>query len=114
MSPFDDKIVLTSEFDSKIYIKRNGALGCFFRFGGGSLTEQERNVVKYNIAGNAEYALVSMNPMNVARIEIDKGYGTEVIQVKDKQPFALIMKHSWNVTLYDAEGNVVEPMERDL
>lgn len=103
-----------TEFDSKIYIRRNGALGWFFRFAGSSLTEQERYVAKYSIDANGEYALISMNSMNVASIEIDKGYETETIHVKDSQPFAFIMKHSWIVTLYDVEGNVVEPMERNI
>ena len=103
-----------NEFDSKIYIKRKGALGWFFRFGGGSLIEQERYVVKYTMDGNDEYALISMNSLNVASIEIDQGYETETINVKDSQPFALIMKHSWIVTLYDFDGNIVEPMERNL
>lgn len=103
-----------SDFDSKIYVKRSGKMGWFFRFGGGSLTEQANHVVRYTSDNNGEYALISMNPMGVSSIEINKGLETEILSVKDSRPFALIMDKRWEVTLHDANGAVVEPVDYNL
>lgn len=102
-----------SEFDSRVYAKRSDTIGWFFRYGGGSVIHAN-HVAKMTMEDNQEYVLLSMNSMGVSKIEINRGDTVETVELKDGEPFAMVLDHSWEVVIYDVEGNIVKPIEKTI
>lgn len=98
--------------DVDVYVKRKGAIGWFFRFGGAytAATGVLDVVYRLELEENQEYALVYMSPETVERIEvIVSEASTRTIYPEEGKPFAHIMEKGWLVTIYDTNGNVIEP-----
>ena len=99
-----------SDYEVKVYIKRDNAVGWFFRHGG-SVGDPYANVYEITLENHSESIWYSLNEVGVARIEIDSGDGVHTIETTPGEPFILVTDRSQSITLYDAGGNIVVPQE---
>ena len=106
-------------YDLDIYVKRKHSIGWFFRFGGSSGALDY--LIRMNCEDNAEYVLTYLsagsggNTPEAERIEVEKEDGTIMtIFPEAGTPFAYVMKHSWNVTVYGVDGSRLQPIERNM
>lgn len=97
-----------------VYVKRKGSIGWFFRYGSASDGPQDY-LVQMNCEGNNEYVLMCLGTDPVSHIEVKKDDGTLMtINPELGKPFAYVMNHKWSVTVYDKDGSIVLPYERNM
>lgn len=102
-----------TDIDVDIYVKRPYSLGWFFRFG--SSSGEQDCLVQMNCEGNDEYVLLYLCGEPVSYVEIEKEDGTAtVFNPEMGKPFACVIKHSWNVTVYDQDGGILTPQQRNM
>ena len=102
-----------TDIEVDIYVKRPYSLGWFFRFG--SSSGEQDCLVQMNCEGNDEYVLLYLCGAPVSHVEIEKENGTTaVFNPEMGKPFACVMKHSWNVTVYDQNGGILMPRQRNM
>ena len=103
-----------TDIDVDIYVKRKYNIGWFFRYGQSGDGPQDY-LQKMNCDGNGEYVLLYLSADPVSHIEVDKGNGTTMtINPEQGKPFARVMKRSWNVVVYDEDGGIIRPVERNM
>lgn len=98
--------------DVDIYVKRKGSIGWFFRYSNSTTaaTGQIDRVCRLELEGNEEYALICAGLEAIDRIEIEISEDTcRTIRPEAGGMAAYIMKKGWLVTIYDVDGDVVEP-----
>lgn len=67
-------------------------------------------VYQLTCEGNDEYVLLYLGTGSISHIEAEKEDGSAwIINPEMGKPFAYVMKHSWNVVIYDAEGSAMAP-----
>ncbi len=96
------------DYTYSIYVNRGGlSFGYFFRSGGSNSGIMDGiHQFKYDDIGGS--ALISMNKVGVARIDLDNGANITRIDIDPTTPFAVVTpKKSGLVTLYDVNENVV-------
>lgn len=97
-----------------VYVKRKGSIGWFFRYGHASDGPQNY-LVQMNCEGNDEYVLMCLGADPAGHIEVEKDDSTRMtINPELGKPFAYVMNHKWNVTVYDKDGGMVIPHERNM
>lgn len=91
-----------------IYVNRPGlSFGYLFRHSE-SLSGIDEYVTAYTLEDLGETAFLSMNYPQVAKIEINNGKETQVIDIDSQKPFAIVIpEDSGFVQLYDVNGNSV-------
>ena len=100
-----------SDFVFSVYLNHPGmSFGYFFRYGGAhprieeGVLELEPQVDKYKARG-----YISMNIQHIAKLEINNGTDTEVIEIDSSKPFAITLPTGIGVIkFFDIDGNVVE------
>lgn len=104
-----------TEHTFSVYVDRPGlSFGYFFR-GGGDIVEVEEHIAEFVVEGYRERAFVSMNAQKAVRAEIDDGDAFRVIELDSGKPFAIVLPLSAGaVRFYDADGNAVEYLRRQL
>ena len=119
MAAFLDYNAEMDDYDLDIYVKREGSMGWFFRFGGASGALD--HLVQMNCEGNDEYVLTYLsagsrgNTPAVSRIEVQKENGnTMTITPEVAKPFAYVMDQRWNVVVYSEDGSILQPVERSM
>lgn len=103
------------DMDVDVYVKRKGSIGWFFRYGSSTTaaTGQIDQVYRLELEGNQEYALICAGLEAIDRIEVEVSEDSlRVIHPEAGVPHAYIMKKDWLVTIYDTNGNVIEPSGR--
>lgn len=103
--------------DVDVYVKREGAIGWFFRYSNSTsaVTGQIDRVYRLELEGNQEYALVCAGLEKIDRIEIEISEDSRrIIQPEEGIPCAYIMDRGWLVTIYDTNGNVIEPARESM
>lgn len=106
-----------TECDVDIYVKRKGSIGWFFRYGGASASVSGPidYVHRLQVEENDQYALVIVSPRIVDRVEIVMSDNArKTITWEPGEPFAYIMEQNWEVTIYGADGQRIEPVERNV
>lgn len=114
MAAFLHYNVEEDKYDLDIYVRRRNRFGWFFRLG--SASSALDYLMQLNCEGNEAYVLTWLSPVpSECRIEVDKGSeGIETIVLKSGVPFVYVMDHRWNVTVYGADGSVMEPVKRNM
>ena len=104
-----------SDHTFSVYVDRPGlSFGYFFR-GGGSLSGVDAGIAEYTVDGYPERAFISMNQQQAARLEIDDGNATQVVDLDSSKPFAMVLPiNAGAVTFYDVNGNPVEYWKHPL
>lgn len=105
------------DMDVDIYVKRKGSIGWFFRYSNSTTaaTGQIDQVYRLELEGNEEYALICAGLETIDRIEIEISEDTRrTIRPEAGGMAAYIMKKGWLVTIYDIDGNVIEPDRRGI
>lgn len=105
------------DMDVDIYVKRKGSIGWFFRYSNSTTaaTGQIDRVLRLELEGNEEYALICAGLAAIDRIEIELSEDSRrIIRPEAGGMAAYIMKKGWLVTIYDINGNVIEPDGRGL
>ena len=88
-----------------IYFNYSGLDFAYHFHAGGSLGVIADSVAKFSLDGH-DTALVSMNRLQVARIEMDNG---QTITIDSSKPFAVVIpRDSGQATLYDSNDQPVE------
>ena len=96
-----------SNFTFSIYQNRPGfSFGYFFRSGGG-LPGVSDDILKVTSNGQGNIFL-SLNKMQVARIEIDNGSQIKEIEIENTKPFTVIIpENSGEIHFYDIYENLI-------
>lgn len=103
-----------TDINVDIYVKRKGRVGWFFRYGH-SAGGPQNYLVQMNCEENDEYVLMYLSADPISHIEVVKDDSTTtIINPERGKPFAYVMKHGWNVIVYDEDGSVVVPHERSM
>ena len=108
-----------TDVDCRIYVKRKGAIGWFFRYGGSAVPAsgeiRDENVYRMGLEENEEYVLLGMNDGAIDRIEVITSEGSEkTICPEAGKPFAHVLKRTWEVTVYGADGQIIRSVERKM
>ena len=100
-----------SNFTFSIYQNKPGlSFGYFFRLGGG-LPEISEEILKVTSTSNGDIFL-SLNKVEVSRIEIDNGTNTKEILIESTKPFTVIIpENSGEIKFYNIDGH---PIPYDL
>lgn len=96
-----------SNFTFSIYQNRPGlSFGYFFRLGGGT-PEISDGILKVSTNGKGDIFL-SLNKIQVSRIEIDNGTHTKEILIENTKPFTVtISENIEKVKFYDIDGHSI-------
>ena len=103
-----------SDSTFSVYVNRPGfSFGYFFRYGG--MTADVRDTVtEFTFPDTGDKAYVSMNAPGAVRVEIDDGTMVQEHTLQPDEPFVFAAFPQMLVTFYDANGNVIEPLQRTL
>ena len=72
-------------------------------------------IAEYTVDWYPERAFISMNQQQAARLEIDDGNATQVVDLDSSKPFAMVLPiNAGTVTFYDVNGNPVEYWKHPL
>ncbi len=98
-----------------IYNKHNGlSNGYFFRIGG-TISEINSGCVQFIFDENHSRIYISMNSQRICKVEIDDGNHMDTVLLDEEEPFVLVYPSNvGNVTFYNAEGELVAPVQRDV
>lgn len=104
-------------FTFSIYANNEGlSFGYFFRLGGG-IPEISDGISKIASNGHGDIFL-SLNKVQVSRIEINDGESIKEILIEDTKPFVVIIpEDSREIRFYDIEGHLISDniiIEREL
>lgn len=104
-----------NDYTFSIYVNKRGlSFGYFFR-GGGSTNIENEGIAEYKIEGYHEKAYLSMNRQQIAKIEIDDGNTTEIIDIDMAKPFAIVLPIGiGSIKIYDKDGNVLRTIPQTL
>lgn len=103
-----------SDYTFSIYVNRAGlSFGYFFR-GGGSISAENEGIAEYKVEGYNEYAYLSMNRQQVAKIEIDNGNTIKIIDIDYIKPFAIILPDGIGIKFYNIDGDIVQTISHTL
>jgi hypothetical protein len=58
---------------------------------GGNLVKVDDYIAELVVEGNNEWALISMNTLNIVRLEVDDGYCIQVIDIDRGKPFGIVL-----------------------
>ena len=97
-----------SDYTFSIYKNRPGFSFGYFFYSGGSLPKISDNILQLN-SNNQGSIFLSLNKMNVSKIEIDNGSKeVEQIPIEHNKPFTVIIPEaSEEVSFYDVNGNLI-------
>lgn len=104
-----------SDHTFSVYVNRPGlSFGYFFR-GGGDISEVDRSIAEFTVAGYPERAFISMNHQKVNKLQIDDGNTLQVLDIDQSKPFAIVLPVNAGIlTFFDVSGNVVNYLNRPL
>lgn len=96
-----------SNFTFSIYTNNEGlSFGYFFRLGGG-IPEISDGISKITSNGHGDMFL-SLNNVQVSRIEINEGGNIKEILIEDTKPFVVIIpEESSEIRFYNIDGNLI-------
>lgn len=99
-----------------IYVKRHGlSSGYFFRAGGNIGSDIDQGVGEIIIEGYEERIFMSMNRLQISKMEIDNGNDISSIDIDNTKPFVVILPASSGaITIYDTNGNSVKSTQYNL
>lgn len=98
-----------SDYTYSLYINPPGlSVGYFFR-AGGDLMGVGKYIQGFALKEYNEIAFISMNELNVERVESEKNNKIESLELDSDEPFAIVLpKEAGNITFYDKNDNVVD------
>ena len=63
----------------------------------------------FSLKDYSEIAFISMNELDVERVEIKKDNKVEILELDSSNPFAIVLsKSAENITFFDKNNNVVD------
>ena len=98
-----------SDYTYSLYINPSGlSIGYFFR-AGGDLMGIGKYIQGFSLKDYSEIAFISMNELDVERVEIKKDNKVEILELDSSDPFAIVLsKSAENITFFDKNNNVVD------
>ena len=98
-----------SDYTYSLYINPSGlSIGYFFR-AGGDLMGIGKYIQGFSLKDYSEIAFISMNELDVERVEIKKNNKVEILELDSSNPFAIVLsKSAENITFFDKNNNVVD------
>ena len=98
-----------SDYTYSLYINPSGlSIGYFFR-AGGDLMGIGKYIQGFSLKDYSEIAFISMNELDVERVEIKKDNKVEILELDSSNPFAIVLsKSAENITFFDKNNNVVD------
>ena len=98
-----------SDYTYSLYINPSGlSIGYFFR-AGGDLMGIGKYIQGFSLKDYSEIAFISMNELDVERVEIKKDNKVEILELDSSNPFAIVLsKSAENITFFDINNNVVD------
>ena len=109
MAVFLDLRENVSETQVKVYVQQQDRLGWFLRMTM-DWDDSQNCLQKINCEGNGEYLLLWLSTEPISHIEIKKPDGSrDSISPIMGHPFAYIMDHSWEVTVYAVGDSEIQP-----
>ena len=98
-----------SDYTYSLYINPSGlSIGYFFR-AGGDLMGIGKYIQGFSLKDYSEIAFISMNELDVERVEIKKDNKVEILELDSSDPFAIVLsKSAENITFFDINNNVVD------
>ena len=98
-----------SDYTYSLYINPSGlSIGYFFR-AGGDLMGIGKYIQGFSLKDYSEIAFISMNELDVERVEIKKNNKVEILELDSSDPFAIVLsKSAENITFFDKNNNVVD------
>ena len=98
-----------SDYTDSLYINPSGlSIGYFFR-AGGDLMGIGKYIQGFSLKDYSEIAFISMNELDVERVEIKKDNKVEILELDSSNPFAIVLsKSAENITFFDKNNNVVD------
>lgn len=98
-----------SDYTYSLYINPSGlSIGYFFR-AGGDLMGIGKYIQGFSLKDYSEIAFISMNELDVERVEIKKDNKVEILELDSSNPFAIVLsKSAENITFFDKNNDVVD------
>lgn len=98
-----------SDYTYSLYINPPGlSFGYFFR-AGGDLMGVGKYIQGFSLKDYNEIAFISMNELNVGRVEIEKNNKVEILELDSDEPFAIVLsKEAENITFFDKNNKVID------
>lgn len=98
-----------SDYTYSLYINPSGlSIGYFFR-AGGDLMGIGKYIQGFSLKDYSEIAFISMNELDIERVEIKKNNKVEILDLDSSNPFAIVLsKSAENITFFDINNNVVD------
>ena len=98
-----------SDYTYSLYINPSGlSIGYFFR-AGGDLMGIGKYIQGFSLKDYSEIAFISMNELDIERVEIRKNNKVEILELDSSDPFAIVLsKSAENITFFDKNNNVVD------
>ena len=98
-----------SDYTYSLYINPSGlSIGYFFR-AGGDLMGIGKYIQGFALKDYSEIAFISMNELDVERVEIKKDNKVEILELDSSDPFAIVLsKSAENITFFDKNNDVVD------
>ena len=63
----------------------------------------------FSLKDYSEIAFISMNELDIERVEIRKNNKVEILELDSSDPFAIVLsKSAENITFFDKNNNVVD------
>ena len=96
-----------TDMDADIYVNKAEKWFRYCRMTGNKAEDQIYQLV---CEDNEEYVLLYFGTGSISYIEAEKEDGSSAVYNPEMgKPFTCVMKHSWHVTVYDMDGNEIEP-----
>ena len=98
-----------SDYTYSLYINPSGLSIGYFFWAGGDLMGIGKYIQGFSLKDYSEIAFISMNELDVERVEIKKNNKVEILKLNSSEPFAIVLsKSAENITFFDKNNNVVD------